>query len=529
MKRRRIWPALLVIGIMFLLIAAYVYVSYRMIRPDADKICDGVYIEEVDISGMTRDQAAEAMDQYVQKLSGRELEVDVNGKKVGTTLEKLGYTTDVDACIDQAMQLGKEGSFFSDFAQIRALKKEHKVYDLDFSYSEKKTKKFVKNKCGKKCSNAKDAMIKRSNGTFIYTEAKEGVTVDVDATMANIDKALDEQVDTDVVRLAAVITVQEPAVTKEEAERCKDKIGTYSTSFNAGNVSRSRNVANAARLIDGSVIYPGETFSVHDTISPLTEENGYYEAPSYNNGQVVDSIGGGVCQVSTTLYNAVLRAELEVVERSPHSMMVTYVEPSMDAAIAGDYKDFKFRNNTDTPLYIEGGTYSGTIFFNVYGEETRSEDRTVTFESEVTEEIKPGADKVTYDKTKPESYMAVTQEAHTGCKAVLWKIVKEEGKKTKKTQVNSSVYQAEPRYVTRGAAKATPKPDATEKPKSDSDKDKDKGKDKDTDSNARETGAKAKPKPKPTKAPATKAPVVTKAPFTSPTEPSPAGDAGGTE
>ena len=168
-------------------------------------------------------------------------------------------------------------------------------------------------------------------------------------------------------------------MTKEKAARCKDKIGTFRTTYNAGNVSRSRNLDNAARLVNGNVIKPGETFSVHDAISPLTEDNGYYAAPSYSNGEVVDSIGGGVCQVSTTLYNAVLKAELEVVERSPHSMVVTYVKPSMDAAIAGDYKDFKFKNNTDVPLYIEGGTTGGTIYFNIYGEETRSKNRKVTF------------------------------------------------------------------------------------------------------------------------------------------------------
>ncbi len=143
-----------------------------------------------------------------------------------------------------------------------------------------------------------------------------------------------------------------------------------------------------------------------------------------------------MCQVSTTLYNAVLRAEVEVVERSPHSMVVSYVEPSMDAAIAGDYKDFKFKNNTDVPIYIQGGTYSGTLYFNIYGEETRSEDRNVTFKSEVTDTIEPGADKITYDKTKPESYESVTQEAHTGYKAILWKVVDENGKESK-TQVNS--------------------------------------------------------------------------------------------
>ena len=270
----------------------------------------------------------------------------------------------------------------------------------------------------------------------------------------------------DAIRVKADVTIQEPTVTKDLASRCKDKIGSFQTNFNAGNVSRSKNLSNAARLINDHVIYPGETFSVHDTISPLTEENGYYAAPSYSNGEVVDSIGGGVCQVSTTLYNAVLKAELEVVERSPHSMVVSYVKPSMDAAIAGDYKDFKFRNDTEVPIYIEGGVYSGTIYFNIYGEETRSDDREVTFESETTQTMQPGADKITYDKTKPVSYTKVTQEAHVGYKAVLWKIVKENGK-TKKTQINSSTYQAVPRYVTKGAAEGTPaasdKPQTTKK------------------------------------------------------------------
>ena len=326
-------------------------------------------------------------------------------------------------------------------------------------------KKFVKKKCKKMCTSAQNAQVSMENGEFVYTDSQEGVTLDVAATVENIQKAVSEaKDDTSAIRVVAAVEVEKPKISKETAERCKDKIGSFSTTFNAGNVNRSKNVANAARLISGSVLYPGETFSVHDAISPLTEENGYYAAASYNQGKVEDTLGGGVCQVSTTLYNAVLRAELEVVERSPHSMVVSYVEPSMDAAIAGDYKDFKFKNNTDVPIYIQGGTYSGTLYFNIYGEETRSEDRTVTFESEVTDTIEPGADKITYDKTKPESYTSVTQEAHTGYKAILWKIVDEKGKESK-TQVNSSTYAASPRYVTKGAKKEEAKPEETKSPK----------------------------------------------------------------
>lgn len=455
--KQRFLPAFIVIMIMAVLIAGYVMAAYAMAKPDNDKICKGVYADEVDLSGMTAEEARNVLDEHIAKLSRRTLTVDINGKTVSTALAELGYACEADPIIEKALKIGKEGNLFTNYARIKEVETEYVVFTLTENYSEEKLEEFVNNKCAKKCTKMKNAKIIMKNGKLTYTQSKQGEVLDVQATLQVIREALKEQESAAEVKTQAVINVQEPAVSKKLASRCKDEIGRFSTAFNAGNVSRSKNVANAARLINGSVIYPGETFSVHDVISPMTEENGYYAAPSYSNGEVVDSIGGGVCQVSTTLYNAVLLAELEIVERSPHSMVVTYVKPSMDAAIAGDYKDFKFRNNTDVPIYIEGGTLSGTVYFHVYGEETRKAGRKVKYESETLETIQPGEDKVTYDKTKPESFMEVTQEAHIGYKAVLWKIVTENGE-TKKTQVNSSTYKAEPRYVTRGGAKVTPKP-----------------------------------------------------------------------
>ena len=124
-------------------------------------------------------------------------------------------------------------------------------------------------------------------------------------------------------------------------------------------------------VVDGLVVYPGETISVSEAIGPTTAENGYYPAGSYENGTTVETYGGGICQVSTTLYNAVIRAELEIVTRAAHSMIVSYVEPSMDAAIADGIKDLQFKNNQETPIYIEGYTSGGIIYFNIYGKETR--------------------------------------------------------------------------------------------------------------------------------------------------------------
>lgn len=169
-------------------------------------------------------------------------------------------------------------------------------------------------------------------------------------------------------------TVQ-PRGSKEELSKIKDNLGGFSTDFSSSAAGRAANVKNACSLINGSVIYPGEQFSVYEVISPITTDNGYQIAGAYENGQVVDSVGGGVCQVATTLYNAVIRAELEIVQRYNHSMIVSYVKPSDDAAIAGTYKDLKFKNNLDNPVYIEGYCSGGVITFNVYGVETRPANR----------------------------------------------------------------------------------------------------------------------------------------------------------
>ena len=440
MNKARKGPAFLVIFLMLLLIAAYIYAAYQTVKPARGLICNGVFVETVNVGGMSEDEARTAVAQYRDEYLQRTVEVDVNGKTVSATLEQLGYNCEVGDVIAKAMQVGKDGNPFTNYAKIREIATTPLVYKLKYDAKEKKIRTFVNKKCKKKCAKARNAKVKRENGTFVYTDAKEGSTIDVNSTAAQIKKAVEQAKSGDTIRVKADVTIQEPTVTKDLASRCKDKIGSFQTNFNAGNVSRSKNLSNAARLINDHVIYPGETFSVHDTISPLTEENGYYAAPSYSNGEVVDSIGGGVCQVSTTLYNAVLKAELEVVERSPHSMVVSYVKPSMDAAIAGDTKDFVFENNYDTPIYIFGEIDDDNqLCFAIYGKETRDKTRKIEFESEEVSTEEPGV-KYKADAELALGEMEVTGSAHTGKEVKLWKIVYENGKQVSKDVINESTY-----------------------------------------------------------------------------------------
>ena len=253
-----------------------------------------------------------------------------------------------------------------------------------------------------------------------------------------------------------VVEVEEPRGSAEELAKVKDVLGTFTTSYSSSNSNRSANVANGCELINGTLLYPGDEFSTYEAVAPFSVANGYFMAGSYLNGKVVDSLGGGICQVSTTLYNTVLLAELEVTERHNHSMIVTYVDPSADAAIAeSSGKDFKFVNNLDYPIYIEGYTENKKITFTIYGVETRDAGREVRYESEVLEVINPPSDTLYPDPGQPIGYV-VKSGAHIGYKARLWKVVTENGTEVERTQVNSSSYKMVPRSATIGTATADP-------------------------------------------------------------------------
>lgn len=191
---------------------------------------------------------------------------------------------------------------------------------------------------------------------------------------------------------------------------------------------------------------------------PFTAANGYHLAGSYSNGQTVQTYGGGICQVSTTLYNAVLRAELNVTERLNHSMTVHYVPLSADAAISGTDKDLKFTNNLDYPIYIQGTAGGSSITFTIYGKEYRASNRKVEYVSQ-TLSVRGPSEKVIKDNTMEEGKRVVESNGRTGYTARLWKVVYIDGKETKRTQVNSSSYMSTPSVVRVGTKKKeVPKP-----------------------------------------------------------------------
>ncbi len=417
----------------------------------------GVYAENIDLSGMTEAEAVAAIDAYVEELKLVEIGlVAADENEVKTTAGDLGVTWANPELIKEALELGSHGNVIERYKILADLQNDNKIFELELAFDIQAINDILANECVRYDREAVNVSLLREDGEFHVVEGQIGYLLDIESSIDVVNNYLTEEWTGEVCSIPLDILVDEPEGSAEQLAAVTDVLGSFTTSYKSSGSARSANVENGAVLINGTTLYPGEEFSTYEAVAPFTQANGYYMAGSYMNGKVVDSLGGGICQVSTTLYNAVLLSELEVTERHNHSMIVSYVDPSADAAIAeSSGKDFCFVNNTEYPIYVEAYVKNKNITFNIYGKETRSAEREVRYESEILEVIYPPADTIYVDANQPIGYI-VTESAHIGYKAKLWKIVTENGVEVSREQVNSSSYKMTPRSATVGTATADP-------------------------------------------------------------------------
>ncbi|MDE7251473.1 MAG: VanW family protein [Acetatifactor sp.] len=439
-------------------IALVLTFSVEVQAAGTDTINQGVYAREIDLSGKTVTEARAAVEFYVENLKSTEITLEVaGGREVLITAGDLGMTWVNTELPEEAVQLGRKGNIIERYKILENLLHENYIFPIELDFDVATIDTVLAEKCVKYDKKAVNVSLSRNEeGQFEVVEGVEGAILDIEASIDKIYDYLTGDWDHQPCRIPLEITVDEPLGSAEELANVTDLLGGFTTSYRTSGASRSANVENGCHLINGTTLYPGEEFSTYEVVSPFSEANGYYMAGSYLNGKVVDSLGGGICQVSTTLYNAVLKSELEVTERHNHSMIVAYVDPSADAAIAESAgKDFRFVNNLDYPIYIEGFVKDKKITFNIYGKETRNANREVKYESEVLEVINPQTDAIYADASRPLGSI-VTESAHTGYKAQLWKIVTEDGVEVSREKINSSSYKMSPRSATVGTATADP-------------------------------------------------------------------------
>ncbi|HHX13013.1 MAG TPA: hypothetical protein GX731_09330 [Clostridiales bacterium] len=441
--------------------------TYTSAEVNDDRISNGVYIDEVNVSQMTKDDAAIAVDNFIQSLQQKEIIITVGEKSARTSLGDMGYSYDLKDSIDQAFTIGRTGNLIKRYKEIKDIEQGNKVFPVEFTMDDAKLKEFIAKEVGAFNIEPVNASVKRKNGQFVYTDHTVGSRVNVDFTSDTIMNIILYNWDRTDINVQAFMEDHMPTYTREDVEKVDSILGSFSTEYKSSAEGRAANLANGAKLINNVVIYPDETFSGYEYLTPFTPANGYYSAGAYAAGKVIDSIGGGACQVTTTLYNAVLFAELDIVERAEHSMTISYADLGRDAAIAGTYKDLKFMNSTEYPILIESYTKGRKITFTIWGHDERSDKRRIDFVTIVKSETPAPADVVTKDPTKPTTYRKVTQSAHTGYRAELYKVVYKDGVEVSRTLVNKSSYMPAPRYVTIGTMEVEKEPivEPVKKPK----------------------------------------------------------------
>ena len=417
-------------------------------------IQSGITIGGVDVGGMTEAAAEQKLrdtfagyGKAVITLTGSE---GSGQEPVEVTADQLGLSWTDHSAVEKAGSYGHGPNLIARYKEKKDLEQNGAEVAADLGFRRGDIMSVLENQCASFNQEAVDAGLTRENGQFVVHDGTPGTVIDEAASADKILSVLSDDWKGQNLTIALDMKTEQPRGSAQELAEVKDLLGTFTTSYPNSGEARCTNIANACGFIDGTVVYPGQEFSVLKTITPFTAENGYELAGSYLGSQVVDSFGGGICQVSTTLYNAVIRAELQVDERHNHSLVVGYVDLSDDAAIAeSSGMDFKFTNTLDCPVYLEGTISGKSITFNIYGKETRDPGRKVSFESETLETVEPEGEAVYTDSTQPVGTITYTA-AHTGYRAQLWKVVTENGKEVSREVFNRSTYNMAPKSCTVG-------------------------------------------------------------------------------
>lgn len=225
---------------------------------------------------------------------------------------------------------------------------------------------------------------------------------------------------------------------EEIEEFYTDLLAEYETKFNEQQLNRSQNIKIATTKINGTVVLPGEIFSYNNTVGYRTETDGFKLAPMYIGGKLVDGIGGGVCQVSSTLYNAVLCANLEVIERKSHQFLPAYIEVGRDATVADGYIDFKFKNTRKYPIKIICSAQNGVVKVKIYG---RKQDTEYDIKIQtVLKEVKPYKTIYEYNRNVKKGENIVAQKGKNGYECKVYKVISLNGEIISKSLISTDTY-----------------------------------------------------------------------------------------
>ena len=431
-----------------------------LVLNDSIVIADGIYAEDINLSGLNPTEAQEAIDDYYRAVGESEFTITAGKETFHPTLNDLGFTYHTDGIVKEASFLGQYGQLIDRYKTLMDMKYAGVVMNVDYSIDEQTVRDYVNANFVPMNAEKVEATITRENGEFVVTPSVTGIDVDAEGSVRAIMDTFSRQELGIGMSAEAVVAVDEPEKNSVVLSQVRDILGSFTTGYSSSKEGRKTNIKVATERINGTLLMPGESFSTSDTIKERTPENGYALANEYLNGESVEAYGGGVCQVATTLYNAVLRAELQVDERHNHSMLVDYVEPSFDAAISWGVYDFRFTNTLEYPVYIMTSCDGSTATYTIFGKETRPSNRKVEFTNDIIE-YKEAETVYVDDPNLPVGTETKSGKNRAECTSRLVKKVYVNNELTDTIQFKQDHYNMTTRVITRGTM---PVPATTEVP-----------------------------------------------------------------
>lgn len=431
------WTKVSFILLLILLCGAFIdYLYYR------DRIYAGIFIADLNLGGKKAAEAKKLLTEKLAEMDEQTVTFVWDEQTQVKTFRELGITPDLDSTIKAALNTGRQRLHLFRYPERIQLARKpvqllpHFIIDQTlFAKNLQETFTAVQ----EEPVNASFKLSADRKSVTIEPD-KPGRTVDVSATYQSLVEVLQTTLRSPKVNLSVQAVEAEVTAADLESLQVTEEVASFSTTI-SGSANRLHNIRKAAAAIDQLLVLPGTVFSFNETVGATTAATGYRAAPIIQNGKIVDGIGGGICQVSSTLYNAVLLADLELVERRNHGVRVNYLPPGLDATVAYGSIDLKFRNNRSHALWLRTFIDGNKLTTTIYGTKIPGQEVKV-YTTNV--EIIPAGDKITKTAELPKGKRELVTIGQPGYRATVWRSVYYYGQEKKKEKISQDAYKAIP-------------------------------------------------------------------------------------
>ena len=342
------------------------------------KIYPGIYIDDEHVGGLTKEEAVRKISSLHNDAAGAfDITVSVGNESWHVNSERVPVSRNTEEAVEKAWATGrgntsglKDGAvtpFQEHVNQVADLRTHPSTFATKQDYDHEALRNLtdgIVNYVNREPVNSMVYSFDFNTKTFTFTDDQPGAKIDPDQLYAQLTEVLDSGTTQKELRVVPEKVIAD--LTKAELMNSFGLISAYTTNTTKDK-NRNTNIELSARAISGITVQPGEIFSFNGATGERTAAKGYKEAPAISGGQSKDEVGGGVCQTSSTLFNAVVRADLEIIERNAHAWPSSYIEKGFDATVNWPGLDFKFKNNTDQPIFIVAGYSNRQVTVNIYG------------------------------------------------------------------------------------------------------------------------------------------------------------------